>query len=102
MTEPRAVAASLEEVVPGVRRWFVADDRIGGNEADAHAVAADGGVVLLDPLPLAEEALAELGDGVGRGLVLDGDRLVGFLSITDLVRALETGGLRRRARLGRR
>ncbi len=43
-----------------------------------------------------EEALAELGDGVGRGLVLDGDRLVGFLSITDLVRALETGGLRRR------
>ncbi len=61
MTEPRAVARSLEEVVPGVRRWFVSDDRIGGNEADAHAVAADGGVVLLDPLPLADEALAELG-----------------------------------------
>ena len=36
-----------------------------------------------------EEALVELGDGVGRGLVLDGDRLVGMLSITDLVRALE-------------
>jgi Zn-dependent protease len=48
-----------------------------------------------------EEALAELGDGVGRGLVLDGDRLVGFLSITDLVRALETRGLgRRRERRG--
>ena len=41
-----------------------------------------------------EEALAELGDGgVGRGLVLgEGDRLVGLLSITDLVRALELGG----------
>ncbi len=61
MTEPRAVADSLEEVVPGVRRWYVADERIGGSEADAHAVAADGAVVLLDPLPLAEEALAQLG-----------------------------------------
>jgi Zn-dependent protease len=45
---------------------------------------------------LLEEAITELGDGVGRGLVLEGDRLVGFLSITDLVRALETGGLKRR------
>jgi Zn-dependent protease/CBS domain-containing protein len=45
-----------------------------------------------------EDALAELGDGVGRGLVLDGDRLVGFLSISDLVRALETGGPRRGTR----
>jgi len=43
-----------------------------------------------------EQAFAALGDGVGRGLVLDGERLVGFLSITDLVRALETGGPRRR------
>ena len=62
MTEPRAVAEWLEEVVPGVRRWFVSDDRIGGNEADAHAVASDGGVVLLDPLPLADDAIAELGN----------------------------------------
>ena len=46
---------------------------------------------------LLEQAITELGDdGVGRGLVLDGDRLVGLLSITDLVRALEVGGLRRR------
>ena len=46
---------------------------------------------------LLEQAITELGDdGVGRGLVLEGDRLVGLLSITDLVRALEVGGLRRR------
>lgn len=51
--------------------------------------------VLDDDEPL-EQALAELGNGVGRGLVLDGDRLVGFLSITDLVRALETRGVGRR------
>ncbi len=43
------------------------------------------------------DALQELSEGqVQRGLVLDGDRLAGFLSISDLARALETGGLRRR------
>jgi Zn-dependent protease len=44
------------------------------------------------------EVAGELADDPGRGLVLDGDRLVGFLSRTDLARALETGGLRRRGR----
>jgi Zn-dependent protease len=45
----------------------------------------------------AAEALAELNDGLGRGLVLeDGDRLAGLLSITDVMRALEVGALRRR------
>ena len=39
------------------------------------------------------EALAELGDSdLARGLVVDGDRLVGLLSITDIARALELGG----------
>ena len=43
-------------------------------------------------------ALAELAESpVGRALVLDGDRLLGLLSITDLARALEVGGSRRRA-----
>ena len=43
------------------------------------------------------DVLAELSDGVGRGLVVDSEgRLVGFLSISDLVRALELGGLPRR------
>jgi hypothetical protein len=61
VTEPRAVAQSVEEVVPGVWRWWVHDERIGGYEADAHAVAVDGGVVLIDPLPLEPDALAALG-----------------------------------------
>jgi Zn-dependent protease/CBS domain-containing protein len=58
-----------------------------------------------DEVPVLEEdedltdAVAELSESdVGRGLVLDGDRLVGILSVTDLVRALEVGGLRRRRR----
>jgi Zn-dependent protease/CBS domain-containing protein len=44
------------------------------------------------------EAVGELAEGPGRGLVLDGDRLVGFLSRTDLAQAFETGGLPRRGR----
>jgi Zn-dependent protease len=48
--------------------------------------------------PLAE-ALAELSEGpVNRGLVLaDGNRLTGFLSITDLARVIETGRPRQAA-----
>jgi Zn-dependent protease len=43
------------------------------------------------------DALAELQESdVGRGLVVEDDRLVGLLSISDLVRALEVGGPRRR------
>ena len=45
-----------------------------------------------------EDALAALGDGVGRALVLDGERLAGLLSISDLVRALELGAGSRPAR----
>lgn len=61
VTEPRAVADALQEIVPGVWRWWVSDERIGGHEADAHAVSANGGVVLVDPLPLADHALTSLG-----------------------------------------
>ena len=53
------------------------------------------------PLLVAEEtaidALAELAASeVNRGLVIDNDHLVGFLSITDLARALDVGQPRRR------
>lgn len=41
------------------------------------------------------EALAELSESeLLRGLVVDGDRLLGLLSITDIARALEIGGPR--------
>jgi Zn-dependent protease/predicted transcriptional regulator len=43
------------------------------------------------------DAVAELGESeVGRALVLDNGHLAGFLSITDVMRALELGALRRR------
>ena len=59
MSEPKAVAETLEEVVPGVWRWHVWDERI-GSESDAHALLDQGGTVLIDPLPLQEEALKRL------------------------------------------
>ncbi len=61
MSEPKARARATSRVVPGVYRWHVTDDRIGGSESDAYAVVARGRAVLVDPLPLAEAALARLG-----------------------------------------
>ncbi len=61
MSEPRAVADRVEEVLPGVWSWGVHDERI-DFVSTAHAVAGDEGVVLIDPLPLEPEALAGLGD----------------------------------------
>jgi hypothetical protein len=61
MAEPNAVADDAEEVVPGVWRWGVANERIGGAESTGHAVAGKGGVVLVDPVRLAPDALATLG-----------------------------------------
>lgn len=61
VAEPSTVAASVEEIVPGVFHWMLEDDRIGGFWSSAHAVSDGDGVVLIDPLPLAEEAMGRLG-----------------------------------------
>ncbi|WP_224244809.1 MBL fold metallo-hydrolase [Hyalangium gracile] len=61
MTEPKARAKHLEEVVPGVYNWHVQDNRIGAR-SDAYAVVdRDGAVVLIDPLPIDEKLLKPLG-----------------------------------------
>jgi glyoxylase-like metal-dependent hydrolase (beta-lactamase superfamily II) len=60
VSEPKTVATTLEEVVPGVRRWSIHDDRINFVSA-AYAVSGDEGTVLIDPLPLDPAALADLG-----------------------------------------
>jgi glyoxylase-like metal-dependent hydrolase (beta-lactamase superfamily II) len=62
VSEPQASAESVEEVVPGVWHWHLADERIGGFISAAHAVRGDDGVVLIDPLPLADEAMSGLGE----------------------------------------
>jgi glyoxylase-like metal-dependent hydrolase (beta-lactamase superfamily II) len=61
MSEPENHAKKVEIVVPGILRWSLLDDRIDA-ESDAHAVQADGSSVLIDPLPLEEKALRDLGN----------------------------------------
>jgi hypothetical protein len=60
MSEPRTIATGANEVVPGVWHWTVHDERI-DFVSDSYALASDEGVVLIDPLPLAEESLRGLG-----------------------------------------
>ena len=61
MSEPKAVAESVHEVVPGVWWWSIHDERI-DFVSTAHAVSCAEGTVLIDPLPVDDDALAELGD----------------------------------------
>jgi glyoxylase-like metal-dependent hydrolase (beta-lactamase superfamily II) len=61
VAEPREVAQRVDEVVPGVWAWSVRDERIGGSRTFAHAIEDAAGAILIDPLPLAPEALARLG-----------------------------------------
>jgi glyoxylase-like metal-dependent hydrolase (beta-lactamase superfamily II) len=60
VSEPQTIAQEIEEVVPGVRRWGIHDERI-DFRSDAYAVAGPEGAVLVDPLPLADAALDALG-----------------------------------------
>jgi hypothetical protein len=61
VAESNAIAERADEVVPGVWRWWVQNELIGGAESTSHAVRVDGGVVFVDPVRLAEDALAALG-----------------------------------------
>jgi hypothetical protein len=60
VSEPRAVADEAQEIAPGIWHWHVHDERI-DFVSSSHAVRAGDGVVLIDPLPLAPDALGRLG-----------------------------------------
>jgi glyoxylase-like metal-dependent hydrolase (beta-lactamase superfamily II) len=61
MTEPPVTASRVEEVVPGVLHWRVANPDIGGVASASHAVRTGSGeTVLIDPVPLADEPLDAL------------------------------------------
>jgi glyoxylase-like metal-dependent hydrolase (beta-lactamase superfamily II) len=62
VTEPKTVAQKVDVVLPGLWTWSIADERIGGYPSTAYAVTSEHGTVLIDPLPLADDAFAELGD----------------------------------------
>ena len=60
MSEPKAVARELDEIVPGLFHYQVHDERI-KMESDAFVLKEKEGAVLIDPLPLDKTALARLG-----------------------------------------
>lgn len=61
MSEPKAKADRIELLNPWLYHWSVPDDHIGNYRSDAYAVLTPDGKVLIDPLPLTDEALAEIG-----------------------------------------
>jgi len=60
MTEPVEIAQSCQEVAPNVWHWRIHNRAIGGSISSSQLVAANGEVVLVDPVRLAPGALAEL------------------------------------------
>jgi glyoxylase-like metal-dependent hydrolase (beta-lactamase superfamily II) len=63
MSEPKTTATGVEEIEDlDIVYWHVEDDRIGGQMSTAYGLRTDEGIVLIDPLPLEESALDELGE----------------------------------------
>lgn len=60
MSEPKATATKIEEVVPRIWYWHLHDERTDFLGA-AHAVGTDDGTILVDPLPLAADPFEKLG-----------------------------------------
>jgi hypothetical protein len=60
MTEPNEVAESIETVTDGVWHWRIHNASLGGAISGSHAVADDGGCVLVDPVRLSDDAFATL------------------------------------------
>ncbi|MBA7595015.1 MAG: MBL fold metallo-hydrolase [Calditrichaeota bacterium] len=61
MSEPKTKADRIQLLNPWLYHWMVSDDRIDNFRSDAYAVLTPEGKVLIDPLPLTDEALAEIG-----------------------------------------
>ena len=60
MSEPKTIARTIDEVVPGLFHYQVHDERI-DHISDGYAVVDKGRVILVDPLPIDGAALTRLG-----------------------------------------
>jgi hypothetical protein len=60
MSEPREVASAAEEVAGGIYHWRIYNSAIGGAVSSSHALTGPQGSVLIDPVRLADDALAAL------------------------------------------
>ncbi len=61
MPEPSGTAQLVGEILPGIFRFTMHDDRI-DFQSDCYMVLDQGRVVLIDPLPIGEEDLTRLGE----------------------------------------
>jgi Metallo-beta-lactamase superfamily len=60
VTEPREIAETCQTVAEGLWHWRISNSAIGGATSSSQALASGGDVVLVDPVQLAPDALAEL------------------------------------------
>ncbi len=60
MPEPSGTAKLVGEILPGVYRFTIHDDRI-DSESDSYSIIEHGKVILIDPLPMAKKDLKKLG-----------------------------------------
>lgn len=60
MTEPREIAEQAEEVVDGLYHWHIHNANIGGAISSSHALVDGDVCVFVDPVRLADGALAAL------------------------------------------
>jgi hypothetical protein len=60
MTEPREVAEQSEEIVEGLYHWYIHNAAIGGAMSSSHALVSGDDCVFVDPVRLADDALAAL------------------------------------------
>lgn len=60
MTEPREVAPTAQEVVPGLWHWRISNSNIGGHTSSSQALLTRDGLLLIDPVRLEPKALGAL------------------------------------------
>jgi hypothetical protein len=60
MTEPREIAEQAEETVDGLYHWHIHNANIGGAISSSHALVDGDACVFIDPVRLADGALAAL------------------------------------------
>jgi hypothetical protein len=60
MTEPREIAEQAEEIVDGLYHWQIHNGNIGGAISSSHALVSGAAGVFVDPVRLADDALAAL------------------------------------------
>lgn len=62
MTEPKTKATRIERPLPWLLHWTISDERIGNTGSNAYAIETEAGLVVIDPVPLTAEAMADLPD----------------------------------------